>query len=425
MIRGIESGEEEIVSTPLNDTQNRFRAAPVFSPDQKLIAFVDPKKNNPNLAVVNIETNQVKRIKTDPLSISGVVWNPDGKSLYFKSARPGKSYQIWNVSYPDGETTRVTSDSDSYRNLNIANDGTISVDRLNMYSNLWLVPDADIKNARQITHGENGIRGLITAEFIPTGEILFNARDKDGAGIRVFNPVSNTIKPLTDKKLRTDHYFSYAKEKRLLFFEFKNRIWQRNFDGSEEKQINLGEATQILQPAVSHDEKWLYYVQRENDTTSIWKSPVEGGSGELVFMAKDFSPDTFLSASPDGKYLAFDYVKAEKIGDKNRDSTNVRKFGFLDLRAKKVRVIEVPAYNPVLRWANGGKSFDFSSFTKAGTAILRKDIDSDGEPAKIFEVEDEIIFRFDWSPDGKDLVIGRGNLSLNVAILRVPGSKNN
>ena len=419
IVKDIETGEEEIIPTSQKKTDLRLRAAPVFSPDQKLIAYVDSKQIDGNLSFINIETGQVKQVKTDPPSMSDIVWSPDGKSLYVRALKNGKSFQIWNISYPSGDVTRVTSDSDSYVDLNIASDGTISVNRINMYCNLWLVPDAKIENARQLTKGENGLSGLITAEFIPTGKILFNSRDKYGAGIRVFDLDSNIRKPLSDKRIRTEHYFSYSKKKKTLFFELENRIWQRKFDGSEEKEVDLGEARLIRQPAVSHDENWLYYVKRGNGETSILRSPINDGREELVLNAIGFSPDTFLSASPDGRYLAFEYVKPEKRRKKNKNSRNSgKRFGFLDLQTKKVKVIEVPAYNPLIRWSKGGKSFDFCSYTKIGTAILRKDVDGEAEPTKVFEIEDEIIYRFDWSPNGEDLAIGRGNYSKNLVLLK-------
>ena len=93
-----------------------------------------------------------------------------------------------------------------------------------------------------------------------------------------------------DKQLATTHHFTFSKSKKIVFFVFENRIWKANFDGSEAEKVELGDATRILNPSVSFDEKWLFYIKREKDISTIWKAPIEGGKAELVAKPDGFSP---------------------------------------------------------------------------------------------------------------------------------------
>ncbi|NNE99151.1 MAG: hypothetical protein HKN25_09050 [Pyrinomonadaceae bacterium] len=420
VIRNIESGKEEVISDESRGYNARI-SEPVFSPDQNQLAYLPAKKINGHsaVAVIDLKTLQQNVIETPLYAIRNVVWNPDGKSIYLNGLKLGKSRQIWNLSYPKGEVTRVTSDSDSYYSLSISNDGVISVNRLDMYSNVWLVPGANLENAKQLTRGEAELGGLLTVQFVPIGDILYNARFGDDSNIRIMDFETENSRRFIDKQqLRTTHNFAFSKNRKITFFENKNRIWKADFEGTNAEKVNLGDAPKITMPAVSHDDKWLYFVKRGNDGSAIWRASIDGGNPELVLNAKNFSPETFLSVSPDGKYLAFVYVTPEKITGDDANSGNFRKFGFLDLATNEIKVVKVPAYRSILRWTNGGKSFDFPKYTKKGTAIFRKDVESEADPIKIFELENEIIFRFDWSPSGEDLVTGRGNYKMNLVLLK-------
>lgn len=55
--------------------------------------------------------------------------------------------------------------------------------------------------------------------------------------------------------------------------------------------------------------------KRDDDKVSIFRKSLESPLTELVSEITEYSFDTFLSVSPDGKYLAFVYVDRKKIGD--------------------------------------------------------------------------------------------------------------
>lgn len=420
IVQKIETGEKETVVDSLETPALKPHHVAAFSPDQKLLAFSPLERTNGSatIAVFDRGSKRVESIQTSLYSIRDIVWESSGEGLYISGLEIGKRFQIWNVSYPTGELSRVTSDADSYHDLSVAKDGTITANRSNLYSNVWLVPGAKLENAIQLTRGEAEIGGLLTTQFVPNGDILYNARFSGGSNIRAMDRSGKNGRLFVDKQLVTEHHFAFSKARALTFFEFENRIWSARFDGSGAQQVKLGDALQIGEPAVSHDDRWLYFVKRDKDRDSIWKSPLDGGEAEMVYAAENFSPQSFLSASPDGQYLAFEYEKGGKLGDDSENSRSLRNFGFLDLVTNEIKVIELRASRSILRWRPDGRSFDYLVFSETGSAIYRKEIDKEAEPVKVFELSNELIYRFDWSPDGKDLVIGRGNSKMNLVALR-------
>lgn len=420
IIQKIESGEKEVVVDSLEYPVLKPHHAAAFSPDQKSLAFSPLERTNGNATIVVFDrgSKRTRSIQTSLYSISDIVWEPGGYGLYINALEIGKRFQIWNISYPNGELSRVTSDADSYHDLSVAKDGTIVANRSNLYSNVWIVPGAKLENAIQLTRGEAEIGGLLTTQFVPNRDILYNARFSGGSNIRTMRSNGENGRLFVDKQLVTEHHFAFSKARELIFFEFEDRIWCVRFDGSGAKKVDLGEALQMSKPAVSHDDKWLYYVKREKDRDAIWRMPLDGSEAELVYAAENFSPQSFLSASPDGKYLAFEYEKRGKLGDDRENSRLLRNFGFLNLVTNEIKVMELRASRSILRWRPDGRSFDYLIFSDTSSAIYRKDIGKEAEPVKIFELQNELIYRFDWSPDGKDLLIGRGNAKMDMVSIR-------
>ena len=418
-IREIASEKETYEKT--ENLTCRPTRSPVFSPNEEKIAFQPTRRvrGHPTIAFLDLKTKEITLVETQMQRIRELAWHPDGKSLYINAYRLGRKYQLWNISYPEGNLTRVTSDGDAYRSLRITADGTkISANRLQMYSHIWILPEGDISHGKQLTFGENEISGLTAIQFDPKNSVLFTARRENSEGTWITDIDGKNQRRFGKKKIvggQTNYAFS--KSRNLLFFRDYNSIWKMKTDGSSAEKVDLGKAASFTQPAVSADEKWLYYVKRENHKTTIWRMSLENDDKELVLEPKNYSPERFASISPDGKYLAFLYLPKKQTSYLENSSKKSQKFGFLNLETKEVKVIEAPGSRGKMCWTNGGKSFDFRRFTKSGMAIFRKNIDDDSASRKILELENELIFNFDWSDDEKTLVIGRGNARTNVVVL--------
>jgi dipeptidyl aminopeptidase/acylaminoacyl peptidase len=86
---------------------------PAVSPDGKLVSFtvatpdVDANKMMKDVWIVRADGTSVRRLTSHPDADSGARFAPDGRSLYFLSARGG-STQVWRIPVDGGEATQVT-----------------------------------------------------------------------------------------------------------------------------------------------------------------------------------------------------------------------------------------------------------------------------------------------------------------------------
>src|SRR5438045_3762719 len=83
------------------------------SPDGSRIAYalrstdLEANRGRVDLWVVNSDGSGNRQLTAHPENETDPRWSPDGKTLYFLSARSG-SNQVWRLSLEGGEPTQVT-----------------------------------------------------------------------------------------------------------------------------------------------------------------------------------------------------------------------------------------------------------------------------------------------------------------------------
>jgi Tol biopolymer transport system component len=70
-----------------------------------------------------------------------------------------------------------------------------------------------------------------------------------------------------------------------------------------------------------------------------------------------------------------------------------------------------------MRWSPDGKAIDYVETRDGVGNIWRLSVDGAGEPRKLTDWKDALIFRFAWSPDGKRLVCARGTHGNDLVLL--------
>jgi Tol biopolymer transport system component len=172
-------------------------------------------------------------------------------------------------------------------------------------------------------------------------------------------------------------------------------------------------------PVCSADGKWTYYWNQELE--QLWRAPLDGPVKSEV-VSRGVAPRTLpaenvLSASPDGKYLA--YVLATI--PTSEDPYPEYKIALLDLAAPTAppRLMEADE-----RISSGGLTFAPDSKAVA-YPIRESGVDNvwvqplDGASGRrITSFNAEQISTFAWSPDGKSLAILRGHTDSDVVLIR-------
>ncbi len=117
----------------VHDMQAMQRVSdPRPSPDGRWVAFtvattdLEANKRRNDLYLADVAGRNVRALTTNDASDTSPRWSPDGRSIYFLSARSG-SQQVWRLSLAGGEAERVTNEPLDVDNLEVSPDGTFLV----------------------------------------------------------------------------------------------------------------------------------------------------------------------------------------------------------------------------------------------------------------------------------------------------------
>src|SRR5262249_50854907 len=165
------------------------------------------------------------------------------------------------LTYPGGQARVIASVIGSYDGVGVtADSGTLVTLQIKRFSDIWIVPDEDAGQARQITSGDN-----LYSEpcWLPDGRLAYVS---DASG--------------------------------------EHELWVMNPDGSGQKQLTVG-AGIIGQPSVSPDGRHLVLAANHNGRINLWQADGDGGNlRQLTDGSNDYNPD----CSPDGRWVIFERV---------------------------------------------------------------------------------------------------------------------
>jgi TolB protein len=178
-------------------------------------------------------------------------------------------------------------------------------------------------------------------------------------------------------------------------------VWRMDADGGNRKQVTEGKGE--LPVAISPDGSWLLYMTSAEK--GLFRIPVSGGTPRKI--ADEVLGEA--SVSPDGMRVAYAAFLPEN-----------------GLLRRKIAVIPAEGGEKLaaLPYLDGG----LLQFTPSGDAVTinvpQAGVDNlwlkplDGSPAKqLTRFTDGTIFAYDWTPDGKSLVLSRGKVTSDAILL--------
>ena len=290
-----------------------FYASPAWSPDGKVIACSAGDGSQMNVVEVRVEDGAEKTITSEKwLAVGKIGWLADGKGLAIVAVdQMSRLRQIWLLSYPRGESRRITNDLNDYTELSLTADSkTLAVVQSDARMSLWVAPRSDSNRARQITSGAGKYNQI---SWTPDGKIVYGAATGNSGEIWVIDADGSNQKQLTSNAGMNIHpavspdgrhiIFSSNREGTSNFFN----IWRMNSNGSDPKQLTTG--SKEFGCSVTPDGKWIVYSSLEGRSgrQTLWKVPIDGG-GPVQLSGKN----TALPAvSPDGKQVACIYWEGQ------------------------------------------------------------------------------------------------------------------
>jgi Tol biopolymer transport system component/DNA-binding winged helix-turn-helix (wHTH) protein len=406
------SGERELSARqmPLD-----YRNAPAWSPDSTRIVIGAGLQGQffPSLLTVDVATGQETELKIPNWrAITRAIWMPSGKHLIV-AAREGNepSSQLWMLAYPDGDIRRLTNDLEAYFWLSLSSDGRMLVTRQQrIVTRLWLMPNGDMKGAKQLTFGERTLDGYVGLAWTPDGRIVFSSFAGHNTDLYLINADGGNRIQLTSNAGQDNTHPSVSPDGRYIVFTSNRtgtrQIWRMNIDGRNQKQLTFGDGqSDIAQfAALSTDGADVFYLRHGGQPAAIWRVSIEGGTPIQVSRLTSATTESLLSISPDGKWLASRHVSAQPEG--TGEERRLRISILPTEGGAEPKLFDLPIGRTIIQWSADSTAFDYAGGPFNSSSLWRQPL-AGGEPQKLCEFPDRI-FDLAWSRDKKNLVVSRG-----------------
>ena len=387
-----------------------------WSPDGKRVAATgrNMQELRGQIVIVDVAAKTETVLPTpDWRQISRVAWLPDGTGVLANAQESAgeSSNQIFLVSYPSGESRRLTNDLSSYSGLAVAPDGRSFVAiRNERRSTIWTMAMDGVSPASPITAEAAGDEGGQGIAWTPDGRIVYTTEAGGNPDIWIMNAdgsrrvqlTTNAGLDMSPRVTGDGRYIVYLSDR-----DGARRAWRMALDGSGATRLTT-EVVGRVRVNLSADGKWLYY---DDVPGAPRKMPVEGGAVEPL-LAPDVMarmpqplPGGFHEAipSPDGKWIAGHYPTPQ--------GERIVVFPSAGGPLQLLDTVPITAH-----WTADSRGFVYVE-TRAGVSnLVRHTI---GAPATtpVTRFTDEQIFNGAISPDYTRLAVVRGRLNSDVVLV--------
>ena len=341
-----------------------------------------------------------------------IAWLEDGSGLIANAwdlSAKAISDQVWYLPSSKGEARKITKDINNYNGLSLASNATSLVTvQSTRLSRIWILPSGDSAKATAITSGiGDSYSEFLGLSWMPDGRIMYGTQASGNTDIWVMDAEGKNQRQLTTDS-HSDLAPSLSRDGNLVVYSSYRdgipHVWKMNSDGSNQQQITNGRGE--TEASISPDGQWVIYSEEGQETKSLWKAPIEGTAPAIKLTEQMASAGT---VSPDGKFIACalwdPQDNRKKIAIISFDDGHLIKF--FDLK-------NLPRFN-LLRWLPNEPALSFI-LTINGVSNIWKQPINGGNPQQITNYQDDLIYRFGWSVDGKQLAIERG-MTVNDIIL--------
>jgi eukaryotic-like serine/threonine-protein kinase len=384
---------------------------PSWSPDGKLIAVGKRRLNKSGYynGISLYDLNGKESVLVERLAgeVARLIWLTDGTGLVF-SATPAVGVagnQLWFISYPGSQVSRITNDLNWYGQLSlgITADGSaiITIQQV-PHSNLWLSAGR-YEDARQITQGDNdGLNAVdasndrIVFSSASTGSNAVSVTDINGSSVATISPAGQ----LTEGG-------AISRDGRYVAFDVLKggdlNIWIADNNGSNLRQLTTGNADE--KATFSSDGRFVYYQHWSEGKVHLFRAPFAGGQPVQMSNLQMGNP----SVSHGGDRILVQYY------DENSSQWKVGIISAAD--GKFLQPVDIslttqgfPMFSP------DDKSLIYGETHNSVTNLWKKPV-SGGQGTQFTHFPSEQIFNSVLTPDGK-LVMARGHIQSDAILIR-------
>jgi serine/threonine protein kinase/Tol biopolymer transport system component len=336
--------------------------------------------------------------------VSGIAWLPDDENLILTGRDlETQISQVWKVSRQNGSATRITNDLSNYNGLGISADGKAAVSIVeNRLSNIWVVSDSNLANAKRITSDAGREEGVSGIAWTADGRIVYTTRMIASQDLWIVDPASGDNRQLTFDAGANYHPAVTPDGKTIVFVSTRTgnaELWKMGIDGGNPVQVTHTSGIEA-RPVITPDGKWIIFdVADDNRSNTIWKLPIDGGQAIQLTEVRSLR----ASISPDGKQFACLY------GDNANGAR--RKVAVISIDGgppiEQLGLSDVVT-SPFFKWAADGRSLVYLDAISHGLELWGQPLDG-GPRTKMVGSATDMIYNFDESRNGKGFAFARGN----------------
>ncbi len=384
------TSEQKLASRKQPDS---FEGGPAWSPDGKVIACTTGSAYM-SVVEVRVESGAQKSMTSQRWNeVKNLAWLSDGSGLLMLASDQGSlSTQVWQLSYPGGESRRITNDFNGYEGLSLAANSRVFVTVLEgQAANIWIASAGEVSRARQVTSRAGKYFGLA---LTPDGKLVCASEASGNLDIWIIDLRGGDGRQLT-VNASANLLPSVSPDGRYVVFTSTRsgavNIWRMDIDGANPKQLTNGNFD--YNSSCSPDGKWVVYVHENSGTPTLWKVSIDGGN-PVQLTDKDAGNPVF---SPDGKLIACSYGNG-KVAIITSEGGQPRK------------VLDIPTpfiVEPGFQWTSDGRALTYADRRGGVSNIWNQPLDG-GPPKQVTDFRSDEIFSFAWSRDGKQLALARG-----------------
>jgi DNA-binding winged helix-turn-helix (wHTH) protein/Tol biopolymer transport system component len=395
---------------------------PAWAPDGNTIVFAKSIPRDVSVGTCMLESLDLKDGTVKPASDERwdtcyrMAWKPDGRGFYLIGTKEGEGMtprrdQLYFVSYPEGRSRKVTTDSTSRHqeySLGVTNDGAVLTVPYNRASQIWAMnANGDSRSAVQLTSGvSDGRAGLAPRA---DGSIAYVTRSADNLNISVMNGDGSDQRPIVVDPPVLEELRSSRGSRHMVYSSRKgenySHLFRVNLDGSDPRQLTFGDSYEV-DSSISNDGNWVAYgssvLHGMQFDVSLWKIPIDGGEPIPLNQRCEmphFSPDDKLLSCIEGQKMIHVLSAAD---------------GTL-LTSLPVPPLAAPSFGA--RWTPDGKSVTFIITEKGISNIWLSPVDgSESKPLTDFTIGS--IYHFAFSTDGMRLFVARGQQIRDAVLIK-------
>jgi serine/threonine protein kinase/Tol biopolymer transport system component len=382
---------------------------PAWSPDGKTIVIpvVQPNKDAlGGMVQVDAATGKITNFVTSTRIFYEPVWMPDGQGLIIPSMDLTSGWtqnQLGYMTYPSGEYRLLTHDTNNYRNPSLSTDGkTLVASQTKVTTDLGIAPAASPAQLKAVPLSSH--EDLWRWNWGANGKLIV----PQAGQIKLVGANGEETPLLNDTDYISDQA-SACGDGRHIVFRRVNRagtaavhLWQMNANGSSVTQLTSGQNDR--EPVCTRDGKWVYYTD-QTDRQTVKRVPIDGGAPQTIVN----EPVGQFDLSADGKWIAsVEVAEADHKLKIRLDPTAGGKPTYADADP---RMSSPPLFGP------DGKSIVYVAREKGVDNLWSQALDGTNRK-QLTTFDKDLIFRYEYSQDGKQIAIERGNIEADAFLLR-------